>query len=106
MEVMVTGPGGGKTTWLVKKMVDDPTLVLIAPTMNQAEVARQLSRQFVEGGLPRDRFIRPFDNTSSADRALHQGKRFVIDEALHVSSLWHYNPVAITITGIPAETGS
>ena len=99
-EVFVGDRGSGKTTWLIEKMVEDPNLIYVAPTMQQCEMARQMLEKKLGHSVDRKRFWR-MGLEASIDFAHRSGHDFVVDEAGHVEKVWLYRPTAMAMTGVP-----
>jgi len=99
MTAVVLRPrAGGKTTALVQQMVFDDRITYVAPTHQQAVMARNVA--FDLGiHLPADRFIRaPRDLDRRGPRC--DGEVFVVDEADGLlSSLLGGTIMAIALTG-------
>lgn len=94
MKIIDRPHGGGKTTELVKFMLEpgNDDVIYIAPTNMQAQNARRIAEQLSGRPLPQSRFRRPLDGGGFPSGPY----RFVVDEA---DSFFDRRVVAVALTG-------
>ena len=77
MRVIDLPRAGGKSTTLARMMVDNPNLVYVAPTVQQAQLIGWETARKIDPEISKDRFI----SVAQLERYRGTNVEFIVDEA-------------------------